>query len=355
VLRRIVHIDMDAFYASVEERDNPALCDRPLAVGYDHPRGVIMTANYAARRYGVGSAMPSRMARERCPELTIVAPRMDVYREASQQIRDVFGRYTDLIEPLALDEAYLDVSEPKRGPPSGTLIAGAVKRDIRSETGLTASAGVSYCKFLAKLASGLDKPDGLSVIEPERAEAFVADLPVERFFGVGPRTAERMHALGVRSGADLRRLDLETLESTFGKHGRHFFHLARAVDERPVEPNRPWRSISAETTFDRDLDSVEALIAELPPLAEHTALRMERAGLAAAGVAIKLKYADHRIVTRRTTLPERIVAAERIERIAAAILRERIALEAPVRLLGVAAFELSEVGDVEQPRLFEVG
>ena len=344
---------MDAFYASVEQRDDPGLRGRPLAVGYDHPRGVVMTASYEARRFGVGSAMPSRMARERCPELVFVAPRMEVYRAESKRIREVFARYSDLVEPLSLDEAYLDVSAAKLGPPSGTLCARAIKRDLARATGLTASAGVSYCKFLAKAASALDKPDGLTVIAPQQAEAFVAAMPIERFFGIGPATARRMHALGVRSGADLRTLSLATLERSFGRQGRHFFDLARAVDERPVEANRPYKSVSAETTFDADLDSIEALVAELPPLAAHTATRLARAGLVAAGVTVKLKYSDHRIVTRRITLAERIAEAERIEEVAALLLRERVDLVRPVRLLGVAAFELSEANGDTQGGLFD--
>ncbi len=353
VQRRIVHIDMDAFYASVEQRDDTGLRGKAVAVGYDHPRGVVMTASYQARRFGVGSAMPSRMARDRCPELIIVEPRMEVYRQVSQQVRAVFRRYTDLVEPLSLDEAYLDVTDPKLGPTSGTLSARAIKRDIAAATDLTASAGVSYCKFLAKAASALNKPDGLTVITPDQAEAFVAEMPVEQFSGIGPVTARRLLELGVRTGAELRTLPLANLEQSFGKQGRHFFELARGVDERPVEPDRPYKSISAETTFGEDLSEIEALIAELPALAEHTAGRLAKAGLVAGGVQIKLKYSDHQVITRRMTVPERITEAEDIRSLAERLLRSRVELARPVRLLGVATFDLSEQGETNQPALFD--
>ena len=344
---------MDAFYASVEQRDDTSLRGKAVAVGYDHPRGVVMTASYQARRFGVGSAMPSRMARDRCPELIIVEPRMEVYRQVSQQVRAVFRRYTDLVEPLSLDEACLDVTDPKLGPTSGTLSARAIKRDIATATGLTASAGVSYCKFLAKAASALNKPDGLTVITPDQAEAFVAEMPVEQFFGIGPVTARRLLEMGVRTGAELRTLPLANLEQSFGKQGRHFFELARGVDKRPVEPDRPYKSISAETTFDTDLAEIEALIAELPPLAEHTAGRLAKAGLVASGVQIKLKYSDHQVITRRMTVPERITEAEDIRSLAERLLRTRVELARPVRLLGVATFDLHEQGETNQPALFD--
>ncbi len=351
--RRIVHIDMDAFYASVEQRDDTSLRGKAVAVGYGHPRGMVMTASYQARRFGVGSAMPSRMARDRCPELIIVEPRMEVYRQVSQRVRAVFRRYTDLVEPLSLDEAYLDVTDPKLGPASGTLSARAIKRDIVTSTGLTASAGVSYCKFLAKAASALNKPDGLTVITPDQAEAFVAAMPVEQFFGIGPVTAKRLRDLGVRTGADLRTLTLENLERSFGKQGRHFFELARGVDERPVEPDRPFKSISAETTFGEDLSEIEALIAELPALAEHTAGRLAKAGLVAGGVQIKLKYSDHQVITRRMTIPRRTADAGGICDLAKRLLHTRVELARPVRLLGVATFDLSEQGETNQPALFD--
>ena len=246
-MRKILHVDMDAFYASVEQRDRPELRGRPVAVGSASERGVVMTASYEARRFGVGSAMPTARALRLCPELVVVPARFEAYRAVSAEIRTIFERYTDLVEPLALDEAYLDVTEPKRGPASATLLAQHIKADIRSETHLTASAGVSTGKFLAKVASALDKPNGLTVIPPERAEAFLAELPIERFHGVGPRTAERMRALGIHDGGDLRAFDPHELTRIFGKLGRFLHEVARGIDERPVVSHREPKSLGAET------------------------------------------------------------------------------------------------------------
>ena len=269
-MRKIIHVDMDAFYASVEQRDRPELRGLPLAVGGASERGVVMTASYEARRFGVRSAMPTHRARRLCPELVVVAPRFDAYREASRQIRAIFERTTDRVEPLALDEAYLDVTEPKRGPPSATLLARAIKEEIRSATGLSASAGVSTGKFLAKIASGLEKPDGLTVIPPERAQAFLAQLPIERFHGVGPRTAERLRAIGVRNGADLRAVAPAELERLLGKPGRFLVEVARGIDERPVVSDRQRKSLGAETTFARDRSSR----AELEPVLEQLCVQL---------------------------------------------------------------------------------
>src|SRR5690625_2670574 len=226
-VRKIVHIDADAFFASIEQRDHPALRGKPVAVGGDSPRGVVAAASYEARRYGVHSAMPSRMARERCPELIFVRPRFSVYREVGEQLREIFHLYTDLVEPLSIDEAYLDVTEPKMGPPSGTLIAKEIKARIRRETRLTVSAGVSYCKFLAKLASDWEKPNGLTVFTPDDALKIIDPLPVEKIHGVGPKTAEKMYGLGIRIGKDLRALSEEELSEHFGKVGSRYYWLSR--------------------------------------------------------------------------------------------------------------------------------
>ncbi len=231
-LRKILHVDMDAFYASVEQRDQPELRGKPVAVGGGGPRGVVMAASYEARVFGVRSAMPGFQARRLCPGLIFVRTRFDAYQTASRQIREIFSRYTDLVEPLSLDEAYLDVTAPKCGPPSATLIARAIKREIFEATGLTASAGVSFNKFLAKVASAMDKPDGLFVIRPEDALAFVAGLPIERFFGIGPVTARKMKDAGIATGADLRERSEAELVHRFGKVGRHYFRIARGQDER---------------------------------------------------------------------------------------------------------------------------
>src|SRR5690625_5067041 len=245
-LRKIIHIDMDAFYAAVEQRDDPRLRGRPIAVGGERERGVVAAASYEARRYGIRSAMPSVTARRRCPELIFIKPRFEVYRAISREIRAIFADYTTLIEPLSLDEAYLDVTEPLKAMPSATGIAQAVRTAIRAETGLTASAGVSYNKFLAKLASDYRKPDGLFVITPRMGPAFVEDLPVERFHGVGPATMRKMHGLGIYKGSDLRAQSLAFLERHFGKSGPHYYWISRGLDQRPVRADRVRKSLGAE-------------------------------------------------------------------------------------------------------------
>jgi DNA polymerase-4 len=350
-MRRILHIDADAFFAAVEQRDDPALRGKPVAVGYDSPRGVVATASYEARRFGVGSAMPTKMARDRCPHLIMVAPRFEAYREAGEHIRKVFARYTDLVEPLSIDEAFLDVTEPKLGPPSGTLIAKRIKADILAETRLTVSAGVSYCKFLAKLASGWQKPNGLTVLTPGRAQEILVELPVERIYGVGPRTAERMHSLGIRTGGDLRRHSEEFLVEQFGKVGHHFYLLARGVDDRPVDPETVRKSISCEETFARDLHTLAELELELAPLAENVARHMDRAGAMARGVVVKLKYCDHTALSRQLLLPLPIRTAPQVLEVARYILHEKLELQQPVRLLGVGVYEIQE-GELVQPPLF---
>ena len=352
-MRKIVHLDMDCFYAAAEMRDNPALRGRPLAVAWSGPRGVVLTANYEARAYGVRSAMATAVALRRCPELVLAPPRMAVYREVSSTVQDIFRRYTELVEPLSLDEAYLDVTAPRQGPPSATRIAEQIRADVLRETGLTASAGVSFNKFLAKLASGLHKPDALTVILPGQAEELLEQLPVAAFHGVGPATAKRLHELGVHTGADLKRQTLADLKETFGRAGEHFYHIVRGVDERPVVADRPYKSVSTETTFETDRYRLEDLAGELGPLAGGVAGRLGRAGLVARTVVVKLKYADFRLVTRRRTLPYPVCTANELCREAETLLR---ALEvAPgVRLLGVGAEGLTDASSTPlgQPPLF---
>ena len=260
-LRKIIHVDMDAFYASVEQRDDPSLKGKPVAVGGGH-RGVVTAASYEARPFGVRSAMPSVTAKRRCPDLIFVKPRFDVYRSVSQQIRAIFFDYTDLVEPLSLDEAYLDVTEDRRGLGSARAIAADIRRRIREECQLTASAGVSYCKFIAKLASDHRKPDGLCVITPEKGADFVASLPVARFHGVGPVTARKMERLGINTGADLREWSLAALQAHFGSSADWYYRICRGIDDREVKPDRPYKSVSAERTFDEDLTDPERLSAE---------------------------------------------------------------------------------------------
>lgn len=354
--RRILHIDMDAFFASIEQRDKPELRGKPVAVG-GGVRGVVAAASYEARRFGVRSAMPASRAQRLCPELIFVKHRMDVYREVSGQVRAIFGRYTDLIEPLSIDEAFLDVTDPKRGPRSGTLLAKAIKADVRRETGLTASAGISYCKFLAKIASGVQKPDGLTVITPEDAEAFIAELPIGAFYGVGPKTAERLRALGVVTGRDLRRLSQDQLERAFGKHGGTYWRMARGIDERPVNAERERKSVGRETTFLRDVRELPELERTLGPLAEQVAERLARGGWVASAVTVKVKFDDFEQITRQMQTARPVSEAHEILAYARHLLRAKVRLARPVRLVGIAVHHLEDAETVVvQPALFpEVG
>ena len=333
-VRRIIHVDMDAFYASVEQRDAPALRGLPVAVGGSRQRGVVAAASYEARRFGVRSAMSSMAALRRCPELVFVPPRFDVYKEVSRQIRAIFARHTALIEPLSLDEAYLDVTEAA-GPGSATGIAEAIRAAIRAETGLTASAGVSYNKFLAKLASDHRKPDGLTVVPPGRGEAFVAALSIDRFHGVGPVTAARMRALGIETGADLRAQPAAALDAAFGKAGQAYYWAARGIDHRPVAPDRPRKSSGSETTFPQDLTTEAELVAGLAPAVVSVWRHCEASGLRGRTVTLKVKYADFRQITRsRTAAP--VASQEALAAVGHDLLRGVLPLRAGVRLLGLA-------------------
>jgi DNA polymerase-4 len=334
-VRKIIHIDMDAFFAAIEQRDDSGLRGRPIAVGSAKGRGVVMTASYEARPYGVRSAMPSARALRLCPELAFVAPRFDVYREESRRIRAIFGCFTDLVEPASLDEAYLDVTDPKVGTRPAVEIAAAIRARIKAETGLTASAGVSFNKFLAKTASGLRKPDGLTVIRPEQTSAFLATLPIEQFHGVGPATARRMRQFGIGTGADLQSRTEEELIARFGRLGSHYWRVAMGRDERLVIPDQPRRSISVETTFQADLVTETDLRAALEPLVADLAARVARAGFAARTLTLKIRYADFALVTRRRTEPQPLAAREQILVAAWLLLAKRPKLGAPIRLLGV--------------------
>ncbi len=325
---------MDAFYAAIEARDQPALRGLPIAVGGGQARGVVMTASYEARRFGVRSAMPGGRAARLCPGLVFVPPRFEVYKEVSRQIREIFRRHTSLVEPLALDEAYLDVTEPVSGPVPAMVIARRIKEEIREETGLTASAGVSFNKFLAKLASDMRKPDGLCVIRPARAPGVLAALPIERFFGVGPATAGRLRALGIARGADLQALDEAEAFHRLGRAGAHYWRLAQGIDDRPVVPDRSRKSLSVETTFEHDQNEPEALGRALDGLARDLADRLARSGYRALTVQLKIKYRDFRISTRQTTLHRAPASAEALAAIGRHLLR-RAPLAAPVRLLGL--------------------
>ncbi|HEU0309730.1 MAG TPA: DNA polymerase IV [Sphingomicrobium sp.] len=342
--RKIIHIDMDAFFASVEQRDDPELKGKPVAVGGGH-RGVVAAASYEARRYGVRSAMPSVTAKRRCPELIFVKPRFDVYRAVSQQIRAIFADYTDLIEPLSLDEAYLDVTDDRRGLGSAKAIAEEIRARIRAETGLTASAGVSYCKFVAKLASDQNKPDGLCVIPPQKGAAFVAALPVKRFHGVGPVTAAKMEKLGILTGADLAQWPMEQLEAHFGSSGRWYWRIARGIDEREVKPDRPYKSVSAERTFDVDHWQAEDLRRELTRVAGYAWQRIERAEVKGRTVTLKVKFADFSQITRSKSFPTSITEFAAFEAAGQALLDGLLPAAKGVRLLGLGLHSIVEEDD----------
>jgi DNA polymerase-4 len=349
-IRKIIHIDMDAFYASVEQRDNPELKGKPVAVGGGH-RGVVAAASYEARRFGIRSAMPSVTARRRCPDLIFVKPRFDAYKEVSSQIRAIFADYTELIEPLSLDEAYLDVTEDRKALGSARAIAEEIRRRIREETGVTASAGVSYCKFIAKLASDQNKPDGLCVIPPEKGPAFVAILPVSRFHGVGPVTAAKMQRLGIHTGADLAAWSRDQLYAHFGSSGEWYWKIARGIDERPVRPDRPYKSVSAERTFDEDLTEPQALAAELERVAGFAWARVERAAVAGRTVTLKVKFADFTIITRSRSLPGPIGSQDEFTAIGRSLLDALIPVPKGIRLLGLGLHNLIEVNNEEPVQL----
>ena len=342
--RKIIHVDMDAFYASVEQRDDPSLKGKPVAVGGGH-RGVVAAASYEARKFGIRSAMPSVTARRRCPDILFVKPRFDVYRAVSHQIRGIFADYTDLIEPLSLDEAYLDVTDDRLGLGSARAIAEDIRRRIREETGLTASAGVSYCKFIAKLASDYRKPDGLTVVTPERGPEFVAALPVARFHGIGPVTAHKMERLGILTGADLREWSLAALEIQFGSSGSWYHRICRGIDEREVKPDRPYKSVSAERTFDEDLVDPERLAAELERIAGYAWERVARAEVTGRTVTLKVKFKDFTTITRSKTFGSALSDLPTFTAAGQALLGGLHPLPRGIRLLGLGLHNIGEQGE----------
>jgi DNA polymerase-4 len=345
--RKIIHIDMDAFYASVEQRDDPQLRGRPVAVGSARERGVVAAASYEARAFGVRSAMPSVTARRKCPDLVFVTPRFDVYREVSLQVRAILADYTALIEPLSLDEAYLDVTENK-GLPSATRIAEEIRDRIRAETGLTASAGVSYNKFLAKLASDHRKPDGLFVITPAMGPAFVETLPVGKFHGVGPATTARMHGLGIHTGIDLRAQTLAFLKEHFGKSGHHYYWIARGIDERPVRADRIRKSIGVENTFLVDLTDFAAMSDALQPIIDKLWSHCESTETRGRTVVLKVKYADFKLITRSRSLVHPVASRAELEQLSLDLLARLMPVPKGVRLLGVT---LSSLGTDTGPQM----
>jgi DNA polymerase IV len=351
-VRKIIHVDMDAFYASVEQRDNPDLRGKPLAVGGSAARGVVAAASYEARVFGVHSAMPSVTARRKCPDLIFVPPRFDVYKAISQQIREVFAEYTSLIEPLSLDEAYLDVTENLKGMDIATEIAVEIRAKIKQVTGLNASAGISYNKFLAKMASDLNKPNGQAVITPKNGPGFVEALPVKKFHGVGPATAKRMRQYGIETGLDLKSKSLQFLQEHFGKSGPYFYGIARGIDERQVRPDRIRKSLGAEDTFVEDIDDLERATLELKPLAEKVWRYCEAQGISGKTVTVKIKYSDFTQATRSRTTALPVAHVAEIIDIACALLATVYPFKRSVRLLGVTLSSLTnDQNGSEQPQL----
>lgn len=332
--KKIIHIDMDAFYSSVEQMDNPELKGKPVAVGGGGLRGVVAAASYEARVYGVKSAMPSISAIRRCPNLIFVKPRFDRYKELSDRIRDVFYSYTDIVEPLSLDEAFLDVTTTKKGKPSATLIATDIKKEIKEVTGLTASAGVSFNKFLAKTASDMDKPDGLYVILPKDADAFTASLPINKFFGIGKVTAEKMKVAGIFTGKDLRRYDLPEMARRFGKAGSYYYNICRGVDLREVKAHRERKSVSVENTYRENFMKLEDVLGALNRLNESLFKRYNRHKIGKT-LTIKIKYGDFQQITRSKTLDAGIHAPDQVTTICKELVTEQLLRPEGIRLLGV--------------------
>jgi len=336
--RKIIHIDMDAFYASIEQRDNPEYRGKPIAVG-GSPQGrggVVATASYEARKFGVRSAMPSKKAVQLCPQIIFIRPRFDVYKEVSQRIRAIFKRYTDVIEPLSLDEAYLDVSEDKQNIGSAIEIARQIRQAIKDELQLTASAGISINKFVAKIASDINKPDGLTFIGPSKVEKFMETLPVEKFFGVGKVTAERMKKMGLHTGADLKKLSEAELVKQFGKSGKFYYKIVRGIDDREVQPYRETKSVGAEDTFPYDLKELEEMCDELEKIARIVHDRLERHGLKGRTITLKIKYHNFKQVTRSQSLEEGIASLEIITAVAKKLLEASDLENVRVRLLGIS-------------------
>ncbi len=349
-MRKIIHIDMDAFYASVEQRDFPALRGKPMAVGSASGRGVVAAASYEAREFGVRSAMPSSTALRKCPQLVFVPHRFDVYRGISRQIRAIFAQYTDLIEPLSLDEAYLDVSHDLAGIGSASQIARQIRGQIFAETGLTASAGVSYNKFIAKLASDQHKPDGLCIIRPEDGAAFVATMPVRRFHGIGPRMAEKMARLGIETGQDLRAQPIALLRKQFGNHADYLFQAARGIDLRAVDPRRAGHSIGAERTFDTDLrgDDIAVAMEQIADILWH---RLQASEAQGRTVTLKLRLADFTSLTRSITLATPLDSRALLGEIGRKLLDELGTKVKAVRLLGLTLSGMLDANEARQEKL----
>lgn len=335
--RKIIHIDMDAFFASVEQRDRPELRGIPLAVGYDGPRGVVATASYEARSYGVRSAMSMAKAKRLCPQLTVVPGNHARYKEVSNQVHDIMHDYTDMIEPISLDEAFLDVTENKPGIPLAVDIAREIRQRIRDELHLTASAGISYNKLLAKIASDWRKPDGMTTIHPDRALDFIAQLKVEKLWGVGPRTAERMHYMGIFTGGDLRKVPLQRLTQVFGKMGRMYYDFARGIDLRPVETEWVRKSVGCERTFLEDIYKPSIVLIELYHAVEELVRRIAKSDFEGHTLTLKVKYSDFTQITRSLTVQPVLTTKDDLLPVAKRLLGEVMySADHPIRLLGLS-------------------
>lgn len=343
-VRKIIHVDMDAFYASVEQRDDPSLKGKPVAVGYPEKRGVVAAASYEARQFGVRSALPSTTALRKCPELIFKPPRFEAYKAVSRQIHAIFADYTPLIEPLSLDEAYLDVTDNLRGIPTASATAKEIRARILDETGLTASAGISYNKFIAKLASDFRKPNGQYVVTPEQGEAFVEALPVTKFYGVGPVTAAKMHKLGIQTGTDMKRQTLAFLQAHFGKSGPWYYDIARGRDERPVRPDRERKSSGSETTFATDLTDPEAIEAGVLAMADDVWAWCEKTGGRGRTVTVKIKWADFQQATRSRSLASPVDTRAALHEASLALIRSVYPVPKGIRLVGVTLSNFASGG-----------
>ena len=352
-LRKIIHVDMDAFFASVEQRDNPELRGKPVAVGGSGGRGVVAAASYEARKFGVRSAMPSVTAKRLCPDLIFVRHRFDAYKEASRQIRAIFEHHTPHVEPLSLDEAYLDVTEDRLGIGSATRIAELIRQEIRAKTKLTASAGISYNKFLAKLASDQNKPDGMCVIRPGQGADFVAGLPIRRFHGVGPKAEEKMKRLGIETGADLAAKDIDFLRTNFGSFADYLYRAARGIDLRPVRAHRIRKSVGGERTFSEDISSGEKLRETLENTIEYVWDSIERTTSRGRTVTLKVKFTDFQTMTRSKSVPHWIEEKVEFAAISRALLKEALPLPMPIRLMGLTLSNLDHGDDEEAPKTDE--
>jgi Nucleotidyltransferase/DNA polymerase involved in DNA repair len=353
-LRKIIHIDMDAFFASVEQLDNPELRGKPVAVGGSGERSVVAAASYEARKFGVRSAMSSVIAKRLCPDLIFVKHNFTRYTEVSSSIMEIFREFTDLIEPLSIDEAFLDVTKDKKNIGSATVIARKIRHEIKSRTGLTASAGISVNKFLAKIASDINKPDGLFLIRPEDAEKFIEELSVEKFYGIGKVTAQKMHKLGIHTGTDLKKWDLVSLVRNFGKPGVFFYDIVRGIDERPVEPDQERKSVGTELTYEKDLTTRFEVIAELYKLEKELMERLEHSETTGRTITLKIKFSDFRQITRSKTLQNYVRDFDTLHKEVSEI-RKSLKLEGSrIRLLGLSISNLeTEDCDDRQLYLFE--